>query len=789
MKLFYMLLLAFCLPSFPAENEDVERIQVTGSRIKRINIEGPSPLLILDKEDLEKSGYNSVADVLRDTNIVPFGLGRESSGSSTSGETFTGVHGAAALVLINGQRVITDPNAEAVDLHLIPIYAVERVEIIKDGSSAIYGSDALGGVINFIMKKNYSGKEAYFRVSPTAYPLYKGGHRVEGAAVWGNTYSKGSTTGVLQFRFNDSIVASDRIWSQTKISPTSIHPVFISDSGVATIADSCPPENKKEKTCYFNYAKYMETLPQISQISAYLQGNYKLSGVNFYSQILPSYKRTYYNFPPIPGTVNLPSGHKMSVQTGTPGRLINRFKEADHRIMTTHYLTLDTSFGATGYLSSTWDWNMSFKASGIYKKDEGANLLEKKTITDLIFEGTYDPFTTTQLDLTKALYTSYDNNSSTLFLADLVFSGNLGPLDTALGVNGYYTSYLENADPKVKSGDILSNTGSDGSGSRTVGSFFGEVTYSPFDSMEIQLAGRGDYYFDLNNSKNNSEDPGLFTFNPKLAFRFQPVTAFLLRGSVGTSFIAPSLHSLYGTRSEGYPFLIDSVACFNEIKSKGELGDLNENLVKDFISDQKETVEKQDLDSATKTNLTNLGKKLPELEFCKHRQYNASFSQNQQLKETKGISASVGSVFQINDNTSLTLDGWYIKTSGSPSYGVNDDTIKVELKKGKDFVAQHGITINRDETHSYQPILNSPVNGQSGIDSKLVNIASSELAGFDFSLMSRLPKNYFGGNFYFKEDGIIIFHSKSESFPGRGFKDNIGKSGLPRWKAISSLGW
>jgi len=786
MKIIWILIIGFSNVS--VATEDVERIQVTGSRIKRIHIEGPSPLLILHQEDLENSGYNSVADVLRDTNIAPFGMIREYSGSSISGESFATVHGASALILINGQRVINDPNAEAVDLHLIPIYAVERVEIIKDGSSAIYGSDALGGVINFIMKKNYSGKEYYGRIAPTLYPFYKGGHRVEGATVWGKSYPKGSVTGSLQFRYNDSILASNRVWSETLISPTSIHPVFITEDGSVTFSDSCPQENRRQTNCIFNYAKYLHTLPKITQLSGYLQGNYKWKGIEFYSHILPSFKRTSYDFPPLPGSVELKSGHKLSVKTGLEGTLKNRFKEAGNREMTTNYLTLDTSFGVKGYLSSEWDWDLSVKASGTYKYDQSANLLVRDTITELIYKGMYDPYTKDKLDLQKALYTSKDHNSSMLFLVDLLFSGNVGPVDTALGAQTYYTNYTETADDQIKANNIISQAGSDGSGSRKVGSIFAEANYAPLESLEIQLAGRGDYYSDLNKLKDQSSK-GVFTFNPKAAFRFQPIDSFLLRGSIGKAFIAPTLHSLYGTTSIGFPYLLDSVACFNELKAKQDTTGLDDDLVKDFISDQKETFEQKNLNEETKKSLESLAQKLPNKEFCVPSQFQVELKKNSELKETQGLSASVGSVVQFSDHMSVSVDGWYLKTYGSPSSGVNDDTIKVELKKGNEFVKQHGITINRDSTHPYKPILRNRTDGLYGVDSKLVNIASSELSGLDISLSSFFPNNYYGGNFYLKTEGVVILYSKSEPFPGRGFKDQIGKSGLPRWKNIGTLGW
>ena len=769
----------------PAESSDksVEKIEVTGSRIKRINIEGPSPILVLDKEDIERSGYNSVADVLRDTNIAPFGIGRESAGNSTSGENFVSVHGASTLILINGQRVVEDPNAEAVDMNLIPVYAVERIEIIKDGSSALYGSDALGGVVNIIMKEDFSGVEVYGRAAPTLYPLYKGGSRYEGATVWGNTFAQGSSTGVLQVRFNEGIISSDREWSQERSSPIGPFPVFKGAGGVPPIvAPSCP--KKVNNSCPFNYSEYLHTLPNILQVSGYLQADYRWNGVTFYGQILPSYKNTSYDYPPIPGAVQVKDGNKLSVGNGSAGVLVNRFMEAGNRTSTIQTITVDSSFGAKGYLSSTWDWDLSAKASGTLKKEKNEGLLVLNKITSLVYDGTYDPFTNDNRDLSAAEYTAMSNDHSLFFLGDIVFSGALGPVDLALGSQAFYNKYKEVADPNVKERNILSNVGSDGSGERTVASFYAEAAYTLFDMLELQLAGRGDRYSDFG-----------FTANPKVAFRFQPVNSFLLRGSVGTSFIAPSLHSLYGSISEGFPTLIDSVACFNELKDKGDFdkitGELSqsEDVVKDFISDQKETVDKFEDNPDVQKELTQLGSVLKEREFCKGRQYLTKGGGNVNLKETKGISASVGSVLQWGD-TSLTVDGWYIAVDGAPSSGVSSDAIKVELKKGSKFVEDQGVIVTRDQDHPYKPILNSKKDGKVGIDTSLLNIASAKLAGVDISLSTVFTQfDVFGGYFYFKDEGVVAVYSQAEGFPGRGFKDNIGKAGVPRWRNILTLGW
>ena len=100
----------------------------------------------------------------------------------------------------------------------------------------------------------------------------------------------------------------------------------------------------------------------------------------------------------------------------------------------------------------------------------------------------------------------------------------------------------------------------------------------PWRSFEIQVAGRMDYYSDFK-----------FTFNPKASVRWQPSSKFLVRGTIGNSFLAPSMHALYGTVTEGYPFIVDTVSCFQEMQATNDfqklIGDLgqSEELAKDFF--------------------------------------------------------------------------------------------------------------------------------------------------------------------------------------------------------------
>lgn len=781
--------LVFLITSFSVQA--IEKIEVTGSRVKRIDVEGPAPILVLDREDLEKSGYNSAGDVLRDTTIAPFGLGRESSGSSVAGEAFASIHGARALVLINGERLVEDPNQEAVDLNLIPIFAVERIEIVKDGSSALYGSDALGGVINFIMKKDFEGGKVYGRY---AHPFAKGGSRLEAAGLFGKTFDNGlSVTGVLQYRRNDKILATDRSWSTGLISPTSPYGVFIGSQGSPVLNPLCPESqrNKNGDTCSYDYSEVSSTLPSISQLSSYIRTDYKWKGIRFYTQSLLSYKDVYWLYAPIPGALQLPAGHQWNRFAGQEGHLVFRFADAGNRDVENKSFVYDLTFGAQGYLSSDWDWNWSTKFSKVDKKETSYNLLIKKEITDLVSSGQYDPFAVSgeRGDLSNAKYNAHDQNYSHVVASTLDFSGELGPFGVALGAQAFYTGYEEIADENIKTEKILSSAGSDGSGERWVLSTYQEAVL-PYSTLEIQGALRSDYYSDFG-----------FTLNPKGAVRWQPFNSLLVRGSVGTSFIAPSMHNLYGSIGVGYPTLIDKVACYNELSQSNAFNNLknkygkNDEFIKDFLIDQRKVFYSSDTSEEVREELKNLTKIMTsdQNQYCSPRQYVSRSGGNEDLKETKAVVGSVGTVWQATSNISLTLDAWYIRTSGAPEYGLATGTTDAELEKGSGYVRDRGVLITRDDKKPENPILNSSFerDGKTivGMETNLLNTGSSTIAGADTSLEIMHPVSLYGGKVFYKNDLTLVAFSSSVGFPGLDPVDNIGKATLPRWKMINTLGW
>ena len=147
-----------------------QRVEITGSNIKRLDAETVSPVEVLTREDIERTGQPTVADLLRSSVFnsgAGFGEGYGGGNTFAPGASAASLRGLGAkttLVLINGRRTAgygfaQNLNAVFVDLNQIPASAVDRIEVLRDGASAIYGSDAIAGVVNIIMRKDYSGVE------------------------------------------------------------------------------------------------------------------------------------------------------------------------------------------------------------------------------------------------------------------------------------------------------------------------------------------------------------------------------------------------------------------------------------------------------------------------------------------------------------------------------------------------------------------------------------------------------------------------------------------------------
>ena len=205
-------------PAAAAEATTLDRIEVTGSRIRQVDLETAAPVLMISRDDIESQGFNSVADILQNISAVGSpAISRTSplSSGEAVGGTYIDLRNLGAnrtLILVNGKRLgITNNGLQ--DVASIPAAMVERIEVLKDGASTIYGSDAIAGVINIITRKNFEGAEA------NAYIGQYGqgdGAREQYDFLMGFTGDRGSVTAGVEYTKEEPVWARDRWFSAVR---------------------------------------------------------------------------------------------------------------------------------------------------------------------------------------------------------------------------------------------------------------------------------------------------------------------------------------------------------------------------------------------------------------------------------------------------------------------------------------------------------------------------------------------------------------------------------------------
>jgi iron complex outermembrane receptor protein len=240
----------FASPGGSSLAQDI-KVEVTGSNIKRIEGEGALPVQIINRGEIDRSGATNAMEIM---NLISANnsLGNVSLGNVIGATTFSnqtaslrGLSGTSTLILVNGKRLGTFSGgitgAEGVNLAAIPFAAIDRVEVLKDGASAIYGSDAIAGVINFIMRQDFSGLDATaWYGAPTR---TGGGEQYQLMATAGiGDLSKDKYNAFISFNYQEqkSLDQADRDFSRTGYLPDinldttsgQTFPGFISTGGI-----------------------------------------------------------------------------------------------------------------------------------------------------------------------------------------------------------------------------------------------------------------------------------------------------------------------------------------------------------------------------------------------------------------------------------------------------------------------------------------------------------------------------------------------------------------------------
>lgn len=528
-----------------------QTIEITGSRIKRVDAEGSLPVTTFTREDIQASGVTTVAEFVRTMPFAQAGNYRPQSGSSFAGYAGADLRGLGAdrtLVLLDGKRL---PKAaqvgSATDMNTIPMAAIERVEVLTDGASAIYGSDAIGGVINFITRKDFQGAE--FSVGYTD-PVTAGGSKREASAVLGLSSDKGRVIGGFTNTKRAMVFTNQRPWGATRgATPFGNNAYVISTGEYVPLpgpAGTCESIGANFYTdgsglCSFDFNRVAADEQEIENQALFVRGEYNFAkDWSVYISGSVSRVDSFGRYAPVPGVVVLGADSPAN-PLGEPIELLHRYAAAGNRDDYSTTNLYDFGAGIKGVVGKGIDVDFGIRKTESVFRRLGYNYIVRAIAAEAINSGTYvptDPYNaspdvlnsikaTISRDAVFSVREVYANASTSLFS----LAG--GPVGIFVGAEYREEDYKDQYDSLSEAGEILGSAGNSAGGKRNVSSLAGEMLFPFTKALEASLSARYEKYSDYGSD-----------FSPKASIKFKPMSNLALRASVGKGFRAPSLDIL-----------------------------------------------------------------------------------------------------------------------------------------------------------------------------------------------------------------------------------------------------
>jgi len=795
-----------------AQTAEPARVEITGSSIKRIQGETALPVQVLNAEDIQRSGVSSVEQLLKTvtasatlggTSVANTGAGGgQGGGNSVSLLSLRGLGSARTLVLINGRRGAPAGGSSAVDIAGIPISAIERVEVLKDGASAVYGSDAVAGVVNFILRRDFSGTE----VSATlGTPTRSGGGKEAKVAVLSG-FAGDSYGGTLSASYQKvkPIFGSDRSFARNinvenqldKTSTTSFPANIRLPNGQLRSANypDCGPYSivspLSPNLCRYDNAPYIALQPDIEQLSAGASGHFSFSpAVEAYAELNVTRNETNNTTQHV--LINgaaLPAGHPyiasltnlintqyaglpaaqvaqlrtligsawallppsspyyptaFAAANGLTGQpLVLLFRSIPSGVRKTQDITDNHRIvaGLRGLLMG-WDYDGAL----LYSDNKiTTNLTQGWSLTDkylnLIDTGVINPFGATTDP--AALQAAMDANYNGLFNISKtsVASVDLKASRELMRLSGGPLGVALGVELRKEKLDIAP---SDANKQFLVAGFGAPGV--PVNADRKVASAFAEFNIpllktlELNTALRWDKYQGVGdTTNPKVSLRWQPVDMLLLRASVGTGFRAPTLVDLYQPEARG----------------------ITTNGSRDLIRCPQGTTGLLDCS----TQFVTIG------------------GGNPNLKPEKSTSASVGFLFEPIKDFSAGLDFFNVEIKDIIRTGLSAATILGDPVRYASYIRRGPPDGNPS---GVGPII--------GIDLSLTNLGRTTVAGYDMDLKARLPlfadqklTARFAGTYYsaYKQQNLDGSFTDAVNQPAA-----IGIGVVLRWRHTASATW
>jgi iron complex outermembrane recepter protein len=594
-------------PDSAASSNDKQRVEVTGSRLKQIDAEGVSPVQTIRREDITRTGATNVREMLDSLSATNPGNtlsdigGSNSFASGGSGVSLRNLGKQSTLVLLNGRRIsafpLADYNEVFSNIDSLPLEAIDRIEILKSGGSAVYGSDAVAGVINIITSPAFKG----FQVGYSGSKSLKNGRFGErtGSVTGGfGDYDKDgyNVLANVEVFHRDNVMWSDVLKDVNPQYPAHSPGIFGAKSTYAYPGNivgqgpllGCEPV--VSNLCRYDKYPRFQAVPGAKRMNTLVSGRVRVDADTewfselTYSDINVNYQSPYQAYGPALGSTvwgnpstgagktffyrGLPAEHPLN-QTGQEADFRYRFVDGPsyNQTDTAQYRALT---GLKG-LYRTFDWESAIGMMGGHTGSLGRGAFSDSGFMQEI--GDYNADTLAPDFFNKpGGYVIGGNNSAavlnTLFPVngysatnrqyfwDGKISGDLmqlpaGPLQLATGFELRHETMKINPTDNLANGDIVGYGTSAADGRRNFGAVFAELGVPIAKHLDGDIAGRLDKF------------PGFGAhFSPKVGLKFKPIEQALFRGTYETGFRAPNLtESAHSTKFAFDPGISDPKRC------------------------------------------------------------------------------------------------------------------------------------------------------------------------------------------------------------------------------------
>lgn len=563
-------------------DSNVEKIEVTGSRIKRTDMETASPVSVISNKQITQGGYTNIADLLTQSTFsagAPIGAATNNGGMGTTNIDLRGMGSSRTLVLINGRRMVNSGSgADAtVDISSIPVSMIKRVEVLKDGASAVYGSDAVAGVVNIITKKNFSGLQLDASYGGTSkgdantaqINMLMGGNFDKGNLVVGASYvDRGH---VLQSARDFSSCVRDGSPEGTCIGGSTYIPGGVVNAGNGYMQFDQGSNQWVPQHSYYNYVPYQYLYTPQKRASVFGNGTYNLTdNTQLFTSFFSTKRMSNQQLAPSPVYAIIPAaatGNIWNTDVAYKRRMTESGPRAYSQVVDTNRFVL----GAQGTLDihNGLDWDVSYvwgRNDAISKTAGLQNTRKLVETTDpnvcgqngipcgnwFVPEGQLSQDLLNYVDYTD---TSTGGNEMSVLSGNI--SGDLvelpaGMMSFASGIEYRRESGWFQPDSVTVAGDSAQSQQDPTNGSYHTTQVYGELAVpllanKPFArDVSLEAAAR---YFDYSTFGSDS------TWKLGLTWRIND--QLMLRGVRSTAFRAPNVSELYGGAVGSFDYLSD----------------------------------------------------------------------------------------------------------------------------------------------------------------------------------------------------------------------------------------